>query len=99
MKEVLLGRPGVGTKVRPDKLAQALGTGGTLCEVEALQGFRHPDVDGERFLKPVGKYGAAQATFHDAGEIDPRVIRRWLKLAKSKVFDSKAFFKKLREGK
>ena len=54
---------------------------------------------GEPALKPVGKYGAAQATFHDAAEIDPKVIRRWLKQAKSKIFDSKAFFKKLREGK
>jgi len=49
-------------------------------------------------LKPVGKYRAAQATFHDAAEIDARVIRRWLKQAKSNVFDSKAFFKALREG-
>jgi len=54
---------------------------------------------GEPALKPVGKNGAAQATFHDAAEIDPKVIRRWLKQAKSKIFDSKAFFKKLREGK
>ena len=50
-------------------------------------------------LKPVGKYGAAQAIFADAAEIDARVIRRWLKKAKSNVFDSKAFFKKIREGK
>ena len=57
------------------------------------QAFDEPD------LKPVGKYRAAQAVFDDAAEIDPRVIRRWLKKAKSDVFDSKAFFKKLREGK
>lgn len=50
-------------------------------------------------LKAVGKYGAAQAMFGDAAEIDPKVIRRWLKKAKSDVFDSKAFFKKLREEK
>jgi hypothetical protein len=50
-------------------------------------------------LKPVGKYRAAQATFADAAEIDPKVVRRWLKKAKSDVFDSKTFFKKLREGK
>jgi hypothetical protein len=54
---------------------------------------------GEPALKPVGKYRAAQAVFGDAAEIDPTVIRRWLKKAKSDVFDSKAFFKKLREGK
>jgi hypothetical protein len=53
----------------------------------------------EPALKPVGKYRAAQAVFSDAAEIDPQVIRRWLKKAKSDVFDSKAFFKKLREGK
>ncbi|MCI0637485.1 MAG: DUF1801 domain-containing protein [Gemmataceae bacterium] len=50
-------------------------------------------------LRPVGKYQAAQALFADAAEIDPKVIRRWLKKAKSDVFDSRAFFKKLRESK
>ena len=53
----------------------------------------------EAGLQPVGKYRAAQAKFSDANEIDPKVVRRWLKKAKSDVFDSKAFFKKLREGK
>ena len=50
-------------------------------------------------LKPVGKYRAAQAVLRDAAEIDAKVIRRLLKKAKSDVFDSKAFFKKLREGR
>jgi hypothetical protein len=50
-------------------------------------------------LKPVGKYQAAEAVFRDAADIDPKVIRRWLKKARSDVFDSKAFFKNLREGK
>jgi hypothetical protein len=50
-------------------------------------------------LEPVGKHRAAQATFTDADEIDIEVIRRWLKKAKSDVFDSRAFFKKMREGK
>jgi hypothetical protein len=50
-------------------------------------------------LKPVGKYGAAQVVFGDAAEIDPRAIRRLLKKAGSDVLDSKAYFKKLREGK
>jgi hypothetical protein len=54
---------------------------------------------GESALKPVGKYRAAQAIFRDAAEIDPKIVRRWLKKAESNVFDSKAFFKKLREGK
>jgi len=53
----------------------------------------------EPSLKPVGKYRAAQAIFDAADEIDSKVIRRWLKKAKSDVFDSKAYFKKLRERK
>jgi hypothetical protein len=53
----------------------------------------------EPALKPVGKYQAAQAVFSDAAEIDAKVIRRWLKKAKADVFDSKAFFAKLRTGK
>jgi hypothetical protein len=57
------------------------------------QAFDEPD------LKPVGKYRAAQAVFREAAEIDPKVIRRWLKKAKADVLDSQAFFKKLREGK
>jgi hypothetical protein len=47
----------------------------------------------------VGKYRAAQAKFNTIAALDPKTIRRWLKKAKSDVFDSKAFFKKLREGK
>ena len=57
------------------------------------QAFDEPD------LKRVGKYCAAQAVFGDATEIDPKVVRRWLKKAKTDVFDSKSFFKKLRENK
>jgi len=53
----------------------------------------------ESGLQPVGKYAAAQAKFADAAAIDAKVIRRWLNKAKSDVFDSKAFFKKLREAK
>jgi hypothetical protein len=55
--------------------------------------FDEPD------LKPAGKYGAAEATFTDATEIDPKTVRRWLKKAKANVFDSVGFFKKLREKK
>jgi hypothetical protein len=53
---------------------------------------------GEAELEPVGKYRAAQAVFGDAAELDAKVIRRWLKKAKSDVFDSRAFFKKLRQA-
>ena len=55
--------------------------------------FDEPD------LLPVGKYGAAQAVFNDANPVDPKMVRRWLNKAKSDVFDSRAFFKKMREGK
>src|SRR5262245_29063459 len=60
--------------------------------------FWNGQVFDEDGLQPVGKYRAAQAKFTDAAEIDPKVIRRWLKKAKLDVFDSKAFFRKLREG-
>jgi hypothetical protein len=53
----------------------------------------------EPALKPVGKYKAADAAFGAADEIDPKVIRRWLEKSKSDIFDSRAYFKKLREGK
>ena len=53
----------------------------------------------EAGLHAVGKQRAAQARFADAAEIDPKVIRRWLKKANSDVFDSRAFFKKMREGR
>ncbi|MCK6460147.1 MAG: DUF1801 domain-containing protein [Planctomycetes bacterium] len=46
-------------------------------------------------LDPVGKYSAAQATF--SVPPDPKLIRGWLRKAKSDVFDSKGFFKELRE--
>jgi hypothetical protein len=53
----------------------------------------------EPALKPVGKYRAAQAVFNNAAEVDPKLVRRWLKKARADVFDSKAFFKQLRAGK
>lgn len=53
----------------------------------------------EAGLRPVGKYRAAQAAFGAAAEIDPKVIHRWLRKARSDVFDSKAFFEKLRKRK
>ena len=74
-----------------------LGYNATLKSVNLL--FWNGQAFDEAGLQPVGKYRAAQAKFCDAAEIDTKVIRRWLKKAKSDVFDSKAFFKKLREGK
>jgi hypothetical protein len=54
------------------------------------QAFGDPD------LQPVGKFRAAQAVFADVAEVDPRRIRLWLKKARSDVFDSQTFVKKLR---
>jgi hypothetical protein len=48
-------------------------------------------------LHPVGKFQAAKAIFSDVAEIDERTLLRWLKKAKLDVFDSKTFFKALRE--
>ena len=56
------------------------------------QAFKEPG------LKPMGKYGAAEAVFRDVDELDAPAIRRWLKKARTNVFDSKTFFRKLREG-
>jgi hypothetical protein len=50
-------------------------------------------------LQPVGKFQAAQAIFSNINQIDSKMVRRWLKKAKADVFDSKAFFKKMRETK
>lgn len=48
-------------------------------------------------LQPVGKYGAAQAVFAAAGDLEPAVVRRWLRQARANVFDSREFFRTLRE--
>jgi hypothetical protein len=50
-------------------------------------------------LRPVGKYRAAQAVFNDAVDVDPKVVRVWLRQAKADVFDSQQFFKKMRDAK
>jgi hypothetical protein len=55
--------------------------------------FDEPD------LEPMGKHRAAQARFADVAEIDVPALRRWLKKAKADVFDSRAYFKKLRARK
>jgi hypothetical protein len=71
-----------------------VGYSATAASVKLLfwngQAFHEPG------LQPVGKYGAAQAVFVDANDIDASLIRRWLKKARSDVFDSKAFFKSQR---
>ena len=54
---------------------------------------------GEAALKPVGKYGAAEAVFRDADELDGKTLRRWLRQAGTDVFDSLAFFRDKRAGR
>ncbi|MBK9126520.1 MAG: DUF1801 domain-containing protein [Phycisphaerales bacterium] len=72
-----------------------VGYGATARGVSLLfwngQALSEPD------LKPVGKYSAAQAVFASAEEIDSKVIRRWMEKARSNVFDSKTYFKTMRE--
>lgn len=51
----------------------------------------------EADFQPVGKFGAAQAVFAAGDELDATVVRRWLEKAASNVFDSRAFFKKMRD--
>lgn len=53
----------------------------------------------DKGLEPVGKYGAAQARFLKAADVDAKAVRGWLAKAKSDVFDSKAYFRKLREAR
>ena len=54
---------------------------------------------GDAALKPVGKYGAAEAVFRDADELDGKTLKRWLKQAGTDVFDSVAFFRDKRAGR
>lgn len=51
----------------------------------------------EPALEPVGKHGAAHALFRSLEDLDDRAIKRWLKKAGANVFDSKAYFKNMRE--
>ena len=74
-----------------------VGYSATAKAVQLL--FWNGQAFGDPALQPVGKYRAAQAVFADAAQLDPKVIRLWLKKARSDVFDSKAFFKKLRESR
>lgn len=51
-------------------------------------------------LEPVGKHGmAAEARFLDVADVDAKVVRGWLRKAGTDVFDSKAFFRKMREAR
>jgi len=45
------------------------------------QSFAEPE------LKEAGKFRAAQIQFTDVSQIDPKAIRRWLKKAKTDIWD------------
>ena len=48
----------------------------------------------EPLLQSLGKFMAAQVQFADASEIDITTLRRWLKKAKSSIWDFKGLWKK-----
>jgi len=48
----------------------------------------------EPLLEALGKFMAAQVQFADASEIDITTLRRWLKKAKSSIWDYKGLWKK-----
>jgi len=48
----------------------------------------------EPFLKAAGKFMAALVHFADVSEIDITALRRWLKKAKSSIWDYKGLWKK-----
>ena len=49
----------------------------------------------EQDLKPAGKFKAAQIQFGNVSEINPKMLRRWLKKAGTEIWDHKA----MRKGK
>ena len=57
-----------------------VGYGATAKAVKLL--FWNGQTLDEPELEPVGKHRAAQAMFGETAEIDPKVVRRWLKKAK-----------------
>jgi hypothetical protein len=48
------------------------------------QAFKDP------ILKPIGKFKAAQVHFDDVAEIDSKSLRRWLKKARTDLWDHSA---------
>jgi len=47
---------------------------------------------GDPALTAIGKFHAAQVQYGDAGEIDPKAVRRWLRKAASDIWDYRAYF-------
>jgi hypothetical protein len=50
---------------------------------------------GEKGLQAAGKYNAAQIKYTDVSEINPKLLRRWLKEAGTKIWN----YKDIRKGK
>lgn len=46
----------------------------------------------EPALKAAGKFRAAQIQFTGVSEIDPKALRRWLKRARTDIWDSRSYF-------
>ncbi len=70
VEEVLLGVAGVGAEVGFYKVFEAFGGGLAFWEVELLDGFLDPDIDGEGVLEAVGEEEDAVGDFFaDAGEL------------------------------
>jgi len=46
-------------------------------------------------LKAAGKFRAAQIQFTEVSQVDPKLLRRWLKKARTDIWD----YKSLRQGK
>lgn len=49
------------------------------------QSFREPD------LKAAGKFRAAQIQFTEVSEIEPKALRRWLKKARTDIWDFRGY--------
>jgi hypothetical protein len=47
---------------------------------------------GDPALTAIGKFHAAQVQYGDAGEIDPKAVRRWLRKAAADIWDYRAYF-------
>ena len=51
---------------------------------------------GEPALKAAGKFAAAQVQFTEVSQIDPKTLRRWLKKARTDIFDYRGHFARQR---
>lgn len=47
---------------------------------------------GESALKAAGRFRAAQIQFNEVSEIDPKALRRWLRKARTEIWDYRGYF-------